>query len=103
MQIRTGDFGAGMSSFTYLKNMQVDYVKIDGAFVKDIVSDKSDFAAVKAIHEIAISMGKQTIAEFLGSNEAEILLQKIGVNYAQGFHISKPENFMELLTYTQSN
>ena len=86
-----------MSSFTYLKNMDVDYVKIDGSFVKDMAKDKSDLATVKAIHDIASSMGKQTIAEFVGDEKTERLLQDIGVNFAQGFAISKPENFAQFL------
>jgi diguanylate cyclase (GGDEF)-like protein/PAS domain S-box-containing protein len=96
-QFALDDFGAGMSSFTYLKNMDVDYIKIDGAFVKDMKNDKSDRATVKAIHDIASSMGKQTIAEFVGDQATENLLKDIGVNYAQGFAIAKPENFAQFL------
>lgn len=103
-QFALDDFGAGMSSFTYLKNMDVDYVKIDGSFVKDMVNDKCDLATVKAIHDIASSMGKQTIAEFVGDEATEILLKQIGVNYAQGFAIGKPESFSQFLkTYKSHN
>ncbi|MGJ8681277.1 sensor domain-containing protein [Paraglaciecola sp.] len=94
------DFGAGMSSFTYLKNMKVDYVKIDGSFVKNMCNDVCDFATVKAIHEIAHSMGKQTIAEFVGDIETEQKLQQLGVNFAQGYGISAPTPFADyLLSY----
>lgn len=94
------DFGAGMSSFTYLKNMQVDYVKIDGSFVKNMCHDVCDFATVKAIHEIARSMNKQTIAEFVGDTETERKLQQLGVNYAQGYGIASPAPFAPyLVTY----
>lgn len=84
------DFGAGMCSFTYLKNMQVDFVKIDGSFVRNMCRDKSDFATVKAVHEIASSMGKQTIAEFVADSEIEQALTALGIDYAQGFALGKP-------------
>ncbi|MEP1446670.1 MAG: EAL domain-containing protein [Paraglaciecola sp.] len=91
------DFGAGMSSFTYLKNMSVDYVKIDGSFVKNMCNDVCDLATVKAIHDIAKSMGKQTIAEFVGDAKTEQCLKDMGINFAQGYAISKPQPFIEML------
>lgn len=84
------DFGSGMSSFTYLKNLPVDYLKIDGGFVKDIVEDRVAGAMVEAINRIGQMMGLQTIAEFV---ENEAILERVralGVNYAQGYGISKP-------------
>jgi diguanylate cyclase (GGDEF)-like protein/PAS domain S-box-containing protein len=84
------DFGAGMSSFTYLKNMAVDYVKIDGSFVRNMCRDRSDYATVKAIHEIASSMGKLTIAEFVSDQESCRALTALGIDYGQGFALSKP-------------
>lgn len=84
------DFGSGMSSFAYLKNLPVDYLKIDGGFVKDIVEDHVAGAMVEAINHIGQMMGLQTIAEFV---ENEAILEKVrtlGVNYAQGYGISKP-------------
>ena len=84
------DFGAGMSSFTYLKNLPVDYLKIDGAFVRDIVTDPIDRAFVEAINRIGQVMGLETIAEFV---ENEVILRElaaIGVNYAQGYGIARP-------------
>jgi len=98
-QFSLDDFGAGMSSFTYLKNMNVDYVKIDGSFVKNICQDKRDLATVRAIHEIAKSMGKKTIAEFVGDEATEQLLREIGVDFAQGFGIAKPMPFLSMLTH----
>ncbi|WP_340680549.1 EAL domain-containing protein [Paraglaciecola sp.] len=92
------DFGAGMSSFTYLKNMNVDYVKIDGSFVRNMCNDACDMATVKAIHDIASSMGKQTIAEFVGNQQTEDSLQKMGINFAQGYAIAKPLPFIPLLS-----
>jgi len=84
------DFGSGLSSFAYLKSLPVDYVKIDGFFVKDVVSDPVDLAMVKAINDMAHAMGKLTIAEFV---EDEHILQKLvdlGVDYVQGYGIAKP-------------
>jgi diguanylate cyclase (GGDEF)-like protein len=97
-QFALDDFGAGMSSFTYLKNMNVDYVKIDGSFVKNMSKDICDFATVKAIHEIARSMGKQTIAEFVGDEETEQLLRQLGVDFAQGFSIAYPMPMLPMLS-----
>jgi diguanylate cyclase (GGDEF)-like protein/PAS domain S-box-containing protein len=84
------DFGSGVSSFTYLKNLPVDYVKIDGSFVKDIADDPIDCAMVRSINEIAQLMGKKTIAEFVENDEILAQLRTIGVDYAQGFGIGKP-------------
>ncbi|MBT1064727.1 EAL domain-containing protein [Bowmanella sp. Y26] len=91
------DFGAGMSSFTYLKNMAVDYVKIDGSFVRNMCRDRSDYATVKAIHEIASSMGKLTVAEFVSDQETRIALTKLGISFAQGFALGKPAPLQNLL------
>lgn len=91
------DFGSGLSSFGYLKNLAVDYLKIDGAFVKDIVCDPIDRAMVKSINEIGQVMGMETIAEFVESEEIKTMLKEIGVDYAQGFAIHKPQPFIELL------
>ncbi len=84
------DFGSGLSSFAYLKNLPVDYLKIDGQFVKNITQDPIDFAMVKSINEIGQVMGKLTIAEFVENNEILEKLKSIGVNYAQGYGIEKP-------------
>jgi diguanylate cyclase (GGDEF)-like protein/PAS domain S-box-containing protein len=91
------DFGSGLSSFAYLKNLPVDYLKIDGMFVKDIVDDPIDHAMVKSINEIGHVMGMQTIAEFVENDEIKGMLREIGVNYAQGYGIDKPMPFDELL------
>jgi diguanylate cyclase (GGDEF)-like protein/PAS domain S-box-containing protein len=84
------DFGSGLSSFAYLKNLPVDFLKIDGMFVKDIVDDPISFAMVKSIHEIGQVMGKQTIAEFVENEQILAKLREIGVNYAQGYFIGQP-------------
>ena len=89
-QFALDDFGSGLSSFSYLKNLHVDFLKIDGVFVKDIANNTTDFAIVKAINDVAQTMGKKTIAEFVENNEIIEKLKSIGVDYAQGYGISKP-------------
>ncbi len=84
------DFGSGLSSFAYLKTLPVDYLKIDGEFVKDIADDKIDLALVRSINDVGKVMGKVTIAEFV-ENEAILgKLREIGVDYAQGYGIGRP-------------
>jgi len=84
------DFGSGVSSFGYLKNLPVDYLKIDGAFVRDIATDRIDKAMVKSINDIGQIMGKKTIAEFVENDNILQELKKLGVDYAQGYGIAKP-------------
>lgn len=84
------DFGSGLSSFAYLKKMQVDTLKIDGMFVKDMLTDPLDFEMVKSINEIGHVMGLKTIAEFVESKEILEKLAEIGVDYAQGYGIGYP-------------
>jgi diguanylate cyclase (GGDEF)-like protein len=91
------DFGSGLSSFGYLKSLPVDYLKIDGMFVKDIVDDAIDHAMVKSINDIAQLMGMKTIAEYVETDEIKGMLREIGVNYAQGFGVGEPQAFEELI------
>ena len=84
------DFGSGMASFAYLKTLPVDYLKIDGRFVEGIVNDPASFAIVESINHIGHVMGMRTIAEFVSSHSIRTQLQKIGVDYVQGFNISEP-------------
>ncbi|MBL7002653.1 MAG: EAL domain-containing protein [Gammaproteobacteria bacterium] len=95
-QFSLDDFGSGLSSFGYLKNIPVNYLKIDGSIVKDINSDKISYAMVKSINEVGHSMGLKTIAEYVDSQQVLDLLDEIGLDYAQGFHIHKPEPLSEL-------
>ncbi len=84
------DFGTGHSSYEYLKQLPVDYLKIDGMFIVDIDRNPTDFLMVKSINEIAHAMGIKTIAEFVEREEILITLREIGVDYAQGYAVGKP-------------
>jgi diguanylate cyclase (GGDEF)-like protein/PAS domain S-box-containing protein len=96
------DFGSGLSSFAYLKNLPVDFLKIDGFFVKDILDDKVDLAMVRSINEIGHIMGKKTIAEFVENQAIFNLLNELGVDYAQGYGIGKPVPLDDLKLITPS-
>ena len=85
------DFGTGLSSFGYLKHFPVDFLKIDGMFVRDVARDPSDFAMVKSINEIGHVMGKRTIAEFVESEEVLQRMRELGIDYAQGYALGRPE------------
>lgn len=90
-RIALDDFGSGLSSFAYLKNLPVDILKIDGSFIRDIASDPIDLAIVQSIQEVALAMDKITIAEFVENREILETLKQIGVDYAQGFYLGYPE------------
>ena len=84
------DFGSGLSSFAYLKNLPVDYLKIDGSFVRDMETDAVDCAMVSAIYQLASVLGIKTIAEFVENDNILKKLADIGIDYAQGYGISRP-------------
>jgi diguanylate cyclase (GGDEF)-like protein/PAS domain S-box-containing protein len=84
------DFGSGMSSFAYLKNLPVDYLKIDGGFIKDIIENPTNLALTEAINQIGHVMGLQTIAEFVENDAILEKIKALGVDYAQGYGIGKP-------------
>ncbi|CDH47413.1 MAG: EAL domain-containing protein [Candidatus Competibacteraceae bacterium] len=90
------DFGSGLSSFAYLKKLPVDFLKIDGMFVEDIVNDPVSLAMVNSINEIGHVMGMETIAEFVKDDQILTKLRTIGVNYAQGYGIGKPRPLTDL-------
>ncbi|WP_321913407.1 EAL domain-containing protein [Paraburkholderia sp. J11-2] len=89
------DFGSGMSSFTYLKRLPVDYLKIDGSFVRGIASSDLDRTIVQSIHQVAHAAGKATIAEFVESEAIIGRLSGIGIDYAQGFCVGLPQPLPE--------
>jgi diguanylate cyclase (GGDEF)-like protein/PAS domain S-box-containing protein len=86
------DFGSGMSSYAYLKNLPVDFLKVDGMFIKGMLDDPIDHAMVKSINDIGHVFGLKTIAEYVETNEIIAELRKIGVDFVQGYAISKPES-----------
>lgn len=91
------DFGSGLSSFAYLKALPVDYLKIDGMFVRDVEHDPVDRAFVEAIQRIARTMGLKTVAEFVENATIQQTMADIGVDYCQGFHISRPKPIAQVL------
>ncbi len=91
------EFGAGMSSFAYLKSLPVDFLKIDGNFVRDLNRDPIDRAMVEAINQVGHVMGIKTIAEFVEDRALLDALEVIGVDYAQGFGIARPQPLQDLL------
>ncbi len=93
------DFGSGLSSFAYLKQLPVDYLKIDGAFVKDMLSDRIDAAMVRSISDVGRAMNLHTIAEFVEDLAVVEALRKAKVDYAQGYGICKPPPIEELADY----
>lgn len=96
-KIALDDFGSGLSSFAYLKSLPIDYLKIDGHFVKDIVEDPIDRAFVSTINKIGQVMGMETIAEFVENVQILDILADLGVNYAQGYGVHKPSPLSEIL------
>lgn len=90
------DFGSGLSSFAYLKNLSVDYLKIDGTFVRDMAHDQIDYAIVSSINQIGQLMGIQTIAEFVESDAIFEKLRNMKVDYVQGYSIGRPRPIHEV-------
>ncbi len=89
------DFGTGLSSFGYLKHFPVDYLKIDGSFVREILHDPIDREMVRSINEIGHLTGKQTIAEFAENAEIIQMLRNIGVDFAQGYGVAQPQRILK--------
>lgn len=100
-QFALDDFGSGLSSYAYLKNLPVDILKIDGLFVKDMLENRMDLATVKSINEIGHVMGHKTIGEFVENNEILEKLREIGVDFAQGYGIAMPMPLSDLASNTE--
>jgi diguanylate cyclase (GGDEF)-like protein/PAS domain S-box-containing protein len=97
IRIALDDFGAGASSFGYLKNLKVDYIKIDGQFIKDIIEDPLDDAAVKCFVDVAKVLGVKTIAEYVDRKVVLERISELGVHFAQGFFLHKPAPLENLI------
>jgi len=93
------DFGSGLSSFGYLKELQVDYLKIDGSFVKDMINDTTCRAIVSAFNQLSHELGMETVAEFVQDDETEALLKNLGVDFVQGWGVGKPQAATQWLEY----
>lgn len=90
------DFGSGFSSYDYIKRFPVDYVKIDGEFIKNLLNSSKDLAIVKSLLVLTEEFNIQTIAEFVETQEILNKIKELGINYAQGFYIGKPEKMIKL-------
>ena len=99
--IALDDFGSGMSSFSYLRNLPIDFLKIDGAFIRNINVDPIDFAMVETIHRIGGIMGVRTVAECVENESVLAALALIGVDFVQGFHIGRPMPLDQIKTSLQ--
>ncbi|MGE0570920.1 MAG: putative bifunctional diguanylate cyclase/phosphodiesterase [Dehalococcoidia bacterium] len=97
------DFGAGFSSFAYLKHLPVDFLKIDGSFVVDLVADLGDRHLVRSMVQLARGLGKETVAEFVGDDATIEVLARLGVDYAQGYHIGEPVTLDSVLNELQAD
>jgi diguanylate cyclase (GGDEF)-like protein len=97
------DFGAGFGSFYYLKHLPFDFIKIDGEFVRQLVTDNTDRLVVSAVVELARGLGKRTIAEFVGDEATACALRDLGVDYLQGYHVGKPAPIEHWLAPTHAH
>ncbi len=93
------DFGSGLSSFAYLKNLPVDLLKIDGMFIRDMLEDDTHLAMVRSINEIGQVMGKETVAEFVENQAIRDRLAAMGVNFVQGYGIGRPQPLSDYMRY----
>ena len=92
------DFGAGLSSFAYLKNLPVDLLKIDGSFVKGLASDSFSRATVAAVNQVGRTMGLDTVAEYVEDEAICQVCRELGVTYGQGYGIGRPQPILDTLS-----
>ncbi|SFR67486.1 EAL domain, c-di-GMP-specific phosphodiesterase class I (or its enzymatically inactive variant) [Marinobacter daqiaonensis] len=97
------DFGTGLATFDYLKSFELDYVKIDGAFIRELETDPYDRSIVRSICEVAGEMGLQTIAEFVEGENVVAMLRELGVDYGQGFGLGRPEPLAAIFAVGSGN
>lgn len=97
IRVALDDFGTGMASFEYLKHLPFDVVKIDGNFVRDMLTDPVDHAMVSYVHQISKLRKQETIAEFIENEEHLLALKEIGIDYGQGYHLGKPRPLIDWL------
>lgn len=90
------DFGSGVSSFAYLRQLPADVLKIDGLFIQNLLNDPADAAITKSINEVAHTLGKQTVAEFVESEAILTAVREIGVDFVQGFAVGNPSQLSDL-------
>ncbi len=95
------DFGSGLSSFGYLKELSVDYLKIDGSFVRDMINDSTCRAIVSAFNQLSHELGMKTVAEFVEDAETEAMLKELGIDFAQGYGVGKPQKVHEWVEFLQ--
>jgi EAL domain-containing protein (putative c-di-GMP-specific phosphodiesterase class I) len=96
-QVALDDFGAGASSFGYLKRLKVDVLKIDGQFIQHLVEDRLHQAAVRCFVEVARVVGVKTVAEFVDRTEVLAKVRELGIDYAQGYLLHRPAPLAALL------
>lgn len=97
------DFGTGVSSFGYLKELPVDYLKIDGSFIKDIATDDVGRAMVQSVNQVGQLMSVKTIAEYVENDQIIGILRGMGIDYGQGYGISKPLPLTDIIAGHLSN
>lgn len=97
------DFGSGLSSYSYLKNLEVDYLKLDGLFIRDMSNDPVNLAIVKSMHDIGKVLGKKTIAESVENENTCNMLKKIGLDYIQGNYVARELSFYEINQISTAN
>jgi EAL domain-containing protein (putative c-di-GMP-specific phosphodiesterase class I) len=96
-QFALDDFGVGFSSFLYLKQLPVDYLKIDGSFIVNLPNDAIDQHLVRSMAQLAHDLGKKTVAEFVGSAETIRLLEEYGIDYVQGYFVGPPRSIWDVV------